>query len=69
MSFPKKSDVKNHLSRRVRKNILPFRPVTELNLTGYLGGKHNPSSTQISGVTSPHSENLVAVPVIRKLPA
>jgi len=69
MSFPKKSDVKNHLSRRIRKNILPFRPVTGPNLTGYLGRKQNPSSTQISGIASLHSENLVAVPVIRKLPA
>ncbi len=69
MSFPKKSDVKNHLSRRVRNNILPFRPVTEPDLTGYLGEEQNPPSTRIPGIVSLHSENSVAVPVIRKIPA
>lgn len=31
MSFPKKSDVKNHLSTRRSKNLLPFRQVNPPN--------------------------------------
>jgi len=69
MSFPKKTDVKSHLSRRIRKNILPFQSVTEPDLAGYSGEEQSHSSTCISSIVSSYGENSVAVPVIRKLPA
>jgi hypothetical protein len=34
MSFNQKSDVKNHLSARRRKTMLPFRPTVQPNVTG-----------------------------------
>jgi len=35
MSLTKTSDVRNHLSARPRKNLLPFRPASQSDFTGY----------------------------------
>jgi len=35
MTLNKQSDVKNHLSRRTRKNLLPFRPASQPDATNY----------------------------------
>jgi hypothetical protein len=50
MNLIKKSDVKNHLSAQPRKNLLPFRPVSQSKATGY-------SENQLSctGVNTPSS--------------
>jgi hypothetical protein len=69
MSFSKKTDVKNHLSRRIRKNILPFKPVTGPDSTGYSIEEHNRSSMRTFSAVLPRDENAVAATVIRKLPA
>jgi hypothetical protein len=46
MNFSKRTDVKNHLSRRIRKNIFPFRPATEPDSQGYSIEEQNRSSTR-----------------------
>jgi hypothetical protein len=37
MSFNQKSDVKNHLSARRHKTLLPFRPTVQPNITDSSG--------------------------------
>ncbi len=66
MSFSKKSDVKNHLSRRVRKNILPFTPATVPDSTGHSIEEEKRSSTQAPTAVLPRNGDAVRVSVIRK---
>lgn len=66
MSFSKKSDVKNHLSRRVRKNILPFKQVTEPGSTQYSIEEQDRSSARIPSAVLPRNGDAVGVSVIRK---
>jgi len=45
----KSTDVKNHLRRKPRKNVFPFRPLSEPNATGDSIGKsplENEAGTQ-----------------------
>ena len=67
MSFPDKSDVKNHLSRRVR--ILPFSSFAESDTTVSSIAEQKFSLTRNPRAAVPHDGNSVAAPVIRKLPA
>jgi hypothetical protein len=39
-----KSDVKNHLSTRGGKNVLPFRPASQPDATGYSDSEHSSDS-------------------------
>ena len=41
MSPAHKSDVKKHLSRQIRKHILPFQPVSQSDGTGYQRDESN----------------------------
>jgi hypothetical protein len=41
MISSRKSDVKKHLSRRIRKHILPVRPVVQLDEASYGRGEFN----------------------------
>lgn len=66
MSFPKKSDVKNHLSRRVRKNILPFTPGTVPDSTGHSIEEEGRSSAQAPAAVLPRNDDATRVSVIRK---
>jgi hypothetical protein len=66
MSFSKKSDVKNHLSRRVRKNILPFTPATVPDSTGHSIEEEGRSSTQAPTAVLPRNDDASGVSVIRK---
>ena len=50
MSLNKQSDVKNHLSRRPRKNLLPFRPASQLNANGY--SENEPGGTKVNAPSS-----------------
>jgi hypothetical protein len=81
MSLSRKSDVKNHLSRR----IPPLKPVTEPDATGYSGDEslnekrqptnsdsdwyRNPSSVRNHSAVLPHDAASVAEPAARKLQA
>lgn len=65
MSFPKKSDVKNHLSRRVRKNILPFTPTAVPDSTGH-SIEEGRSSPQDPTAVLPPNGDTAGVSVIRK---
>ena len=66
MSFSKETDVKNHLSRRIRKNILLVPPGAGPDFAGYSGEEQDHSSVRISDIVSPRRENWVAFPIVRK---
>jgi hypothetical protein len=66
MSFSKRSDVKNHHSRRVRKNILPFTPATEPDSTGHSMEEEDHSSTHPPTAVLLRNGDAVGVSVIRK---
>jgi hypothetical protein len=65
MSFSKKSDVKNHLSRRVRKNILPFTPTAVPDSTGH-SIEEGHSSSQAPTAVLPRNGDAAGVSAIRK---
>jgi hypothetical protein len=69
MSFPEKSDAKNHLSPHVGNKILPFRSVIEADSTGHSLEEQNPSSPHASDAGLPRNGNVVVLSAIRKLPA
>ena len=56
MSLNKKSDVRNHLSARRHKTLLPLRPAVQLNITDNLGNElrdtncNRPAPLQESGL-------------------
>jgi hypothetical protein len=66
MSFSKETDVKNRLSRRIRKNILPLPVGAKSDFAGYSGEEQDYSSVRISDIISPRVENWVGFPVVRK---
>jgi hypothetical protein len=48
MSFNQKSDVKNHLSTRRHKTLLPFRPAAQPNTTDNSGAEARDKNRDIS---------------------
>ena len=50
MSLTKTSDVKNHLSARPRKNLLPFRPASQSDSTDY--SENELSRTKVNAPSS-----------------
>ena len=66
MSFSKKSDVKNHLSRRVRKNILPFTPAMVPDSIGHSIEEDGRSSMQAPDAVLPRNNDAFGVSLIRK---
>ncbi len=67
MPLPQKSDVKNHLSRRIRKNILPFKPAIESAAAGPPIEEQKRSSTLPSDTVLPRGGNSTSVSISRKL--
>jgi hypothetical protein len=85
MSPAHKSDVEKHLSRQIRKHIIPFQPVSQSDATGYQRDESNGEKvSQIrsdsnwdrklpsapASITSiPSNEVSVSVPALGKQPA
>jgi len=69
MSFSKENDVKTHLSRRIRKTILPFKPAAEPDSKGCSIEEQNCSPTCTSSAISTRDRTSVAVSISTRLPA
>lgn len=68
MSFLHKTDVKNHLSRRTRKNILPLKPIAEADSSGSKDEEQIRSTIRASSAVLYPDGNAVAVSEVRTLP-
>ena len=64
----KSSDVKNHLRRKPRKNIFPFKPLSEPDATGDSTGK-SPLENEPGTEDALNPEGSLAVIATRKRPA
>lgn len=67
MSFLHKTDVKNHLSRRTRKNILPLKPIAGPDSVDSKDEEQIRSAIRTSGAVLSPDGNAVAVLEVRQL--
>ncbi|SRR6266702_6047830 len=67
MSFSTKSDVKNHLSTRKGKHLIPFKPMSPADASIYAKNKAHEAQGVISSSVSA-SEEIPSSPSISKAP-